>query len=62
MRECEDCGEYCSRECYEQIVSGGKNMSECKYCGKEFKVKQSWIDEKYFEIARERIESHEVTE
>jgi hypothetical protein len=30
MRECEDCGEYCSRECYEQIVSGGNIMSETK--------------------------------
>ena len=30
MRECEDCGEYCSRECYEQGETGGNIMSETK--------------------------------
>ena len=30
MRECEDCGDYCSRECYEQGEMGGKIMSETK--------------------------------
>jgi len=30
MRDCEDCGDYCSRECYEQDKSGGNIMSETK--------------------------------
>ena len=30
MRECEDCGEYCSRECYEQGETEGNIMSKLK--------------------------------
>ena len=36
MRECEDCGEYCSRECYEQGETGGNIMSETKAESKIF--------------------------
>ena len=30
MRECKDCGEYCSRECYEHGETEGNVMSETK--------------------------------
>lgn len=38
MRECEDCGDYCSRECYEQGESVSNHFQENKpksTCGKE---------------------------